>query len=330
MTTRIEAYGKKTGMRMAYMVYGERDGNSERGVPLLMSVMQTAKKLNRYTDATLSGVEDRAKISQAIEHDIKGTGEDPYLGRKAVASIPFNPSLPNPNKDLAVDVNGIALARNVTATTGHSTVNLPRGAKLVSLGVSQEASLAETAMFYMDTICATVDMPPDVALGKFNGSFSSSRMSGKSWEHTFKTKRRFFSEQYNNPWVALQIYVWVNQNKINAPGFVDAVNNNDEIIKEAYLYSNWEGDNYPDIDPLKTANAARVMLGDRAKNMPLITTEKASEMVDGGEYYSTLEQFAEELEEANKLGIPPSVGSGMSNGSVEGEETEEDDKGDGK
>ena len=50
---RIEAWGKSTGRRVAYMVYGlERRVEDCRGEPLLAIVLQSLKEIDRYRDST--------------------------------------------------------------------------------------------------------------------------------------------------------------------------------------------------------------------------------------------------------------------------------------
>jgi capsid protein len=160
-------------------------------------------------------------------------------------------------------------------------------------------------MFHVDLICAAVNIPPNVAMSKYEDSFSASRMAGKDWEHTFMTDREKFSHQYLAPIYALQMYLLALTNEIQAPGLVESIRQNKEIVMNAYYYARWIGDKFPDIDPLKTANYLRKMLGASFDHMPLMTMEAAAEDAMQGNYSSIIKQATKEKETAAKLGLKP-------------------------
>lgn len=297
---RIEAIGKKSGMVMAYMVCGLKYTiDSERGMPLIAVVMETAKKLERYTSAALGGAEERQKIALFFEHGQSSNNEDPTVGQRAKAAAGFN----NVAADLPIDINANQLANQVAASTNKTVYNLPNDVTIKAIESKQEVHVQDFGMFNIDLICAAVGIPPNVAMSKYEDSFSASRMAGKDWEHTFMNERKTFSQQYLNPIYALQTYVWVHQNKITAPGYLTAITQKNEIAVASYLHCRWVGDKFPDIDPLKTANALRVMLGHTADHLPMITMEAAAEQTDQGEFTSIINQVAKELEQAKALGI---------------------------
>lgn len=325
-TIRIEAYGSKSGRRMAYLYVETKDTdvNATRGVSLIMSIMQTAKKLGRYIDASLARAEDVAKMSLLIQHEINGTGEDPFIQQRATASL-GRPLASTPNDDLAFDVNGIALQNRVAASTKHTTVNLPRGAKVATVDSSHEAKVAEFVCINADIMCAAINMPPDVMWGKYNGSFSSSRMSGKAWESTFISVRNNFGQMDMDIMYELQMYVWVNMNMIQAPGFILAIQKKNDLVIQAYLFSSWVGDKYPDIDELKTANYVRRAMGSAGEHLPLMTGEEAAQILGQGDYSGILNQYSAELAAAEKLQIARQDARTANDGSVEENAEDESD-----
>lgn len=297
---RIEAIGRKSGMVMAYMIFGFKYTiDSERGMPLLVAVMETAKKLERYNSAALASAEERQKIPYFFEHGVTSTNEDPQLGIRAKITAGRH----NIQADTATTINGDQLASKVAASTNKQVYNLPNDVSVKSLESKQELHVSEFSMLHVDLICATVGIPPNVAMSKYEDSFSASRMAGKDWEHTFMLERKTFSQQYLDPIYALQVYVWVHSNEIQAPGYLTAFMKGDEMAINAYLYARWVGDSFPDIDPLKTAKYLREMTGPTLAHIPFMTPESATEYMGQGSSDAIMEQVSKDLELAEKLGI---------------------------
>ena len=301
---RIEAFGKKSGMRMAYLLVGPKYTiDSERGMPLLAAVMETAKKLERYNAAAVAGAEERQKVSFFFEHDTLSSNEDPQAGIRAKASAGRG----NIQADLAPDVNGNRLAANIAVSEERNVYNLPNGTTIKSIDSKQEVNVNEFGMFQIDLICAAVGIPPNVAMSKYEDSFSASRMAGKDWEHTFMLDRKTFSQQYLDPIYSLQVYLWVLNNKVEAPGYVKALMEKNEFATAAYLSCRWVGDSFPDIDPLKTAKYLRTMMGPALAHLPIMDAEAAAEAGMQGEWDGIVRQSSEELKMAARVGITPPV-----------------------
>jgi len=71
----------------------------------------------------------------------------------------------------------------------------------------------------------------------------------------------------------------------------------------AFNLSRWIGAPVPHIDPLKEAKAEREKLGSLGKDVPLTTVEKATESLGTGEADENFLRFAEELAQADELGL---------------------------
>ncbi len=205
--------------------------------------------------------------------------------------------------DIAIDARAEKIANDVTVTMNSQFTNLPRGVKANSLEPKQELSVSEFTEAVIDIICMGLEIPPNVAMAKYNDSFSASRMAGKDWEHTFMTDRADFAEQYLNPIKELQMWLWVLEAKIQAPGYLQRLKSNNHIALAAYYNCSWDGAKFPDIDPLKTANALRKELGPTFDHMPLRTPESAAKTIGQGEYDAILKQSAKELDTAKNLNM---------------------------
>ena len=303
---RVKARDSK-GFLRAYMIYGFKpELDATRGTPLLTIVMQNAANLTRYLSAVVTSAEERAKFPFFFEHGSTSMEDDPLAGRRAKAYIAMPPNGPTSGAmatDIAIDSLGNQIANDVAVSMNKTVVNLPRDVKAVSLESKTELHVKEFTTFMIDIICAAVGIPPNVAMSKYEDSFSASRMAGKDWEHTFMTEREWFSQQYLNPIHDLQMYVWVLENKLQAPGYINALAANNELAVAAYNHCRWNGDMFPDIDPLKTANYLKVMTGVGGEYMPLMTNETAAKIMGQGEYAAILKQVSDERKKAAGLGI---------------------------
>ncbi len=297
---RIPAIDEVSGLTTAFLVYGlEYRLDNMRGLPLISGVLETLKKMERYKEATLGSAEERAKIVLAIEHSRDSTGESPLLGQLTKAHNYDNPL----DEQLPKDVNGENLANTIAATTNKQTYNMPIGSKLTSLDTKNDLYFKDFYTINIDSVCSTLNIPPDVAKSMYNSNFSASRAALKDWEHTLHIKRKKFSYQFYRPIYKFWMHIQVLKNKVNAPGYLMAVlKNNNEVIS-AYTTARWVGSPVPHIDPLKEVNAERAKLGASAAALPLTTLEAATEHLNSGESESNLEQYANELKKAKALDI---------------------------
>lgn len=295
---RIQAKSS-TGLTMAYMVIGlEYRLDSKRGLPLLSAVFEKLKQLERYQTATIGSAEERAKIPYTIEHILGSTGENPLLGQ--MAKIMNADAVVD---DVAIDDVGNKLAANVAATSNKMVYNLPVNSQMKALESKNELYFKDFFSVNIDLVCASVEIPPNVAMSKYDSNFSASRAALKDWEHTLNVKRYGFSSQFWQPIYALFLEVMVLKSKIIAPGYISAkVTGNDDVL-DAYRSARFVGANVPHIDPLKEVQAQRAKLGDTGASLPLATLESATEALNEGESGANMEQYATELQRSKDLKI---------------------------
>jgi capsid protein len=284
---------------MAFMVYGlEYRLDSNRGIPLITVVMEKLKKMERYSEATLGSAEERQKIAYSIEHEAYSTGQNP-LDQQLAKAFNINPA----KDDVPVDIDGRVLARNITATTNKQAINMPLGAKLNVLESKNELHFKDFYTVNIDLVCAALGIPPNVAMSKYDANFSASRAALKDWEYTLIVDRNQFDRQFYKTCFNFWFYVNVLNNKIQAPGYIQAFNTNNRMVTEAYTRSRWVGANVPHIDPLKEVNAERAKLGDTGASIPLTTVEAATEALNGGDSKANLNQYSKELKTSKDLGV---------------------------
>jgi capsid protein len=118
-------------------------------------------------------------------------------------------------------------------------------------------------------------------------------------------ERNDFTNQYFHYVYKFWLYSEMIQNKIPAQSSLKAFFEGNIMITEAYERMRFTGPHFPHIDPVKEVKAEREKLGELGKMIPLTTVELATEALGGGDSDSNMEQFADEMQIADNLGIKP-------------------------
>jgi capsid protein len=296
---RVPAFGPKSKQKMAFLVYGsEFRIDSVRGMPLIATVLETLKKLDRYKEATVGSAEERQKIVYQIVHDLNATGENPLLANLATAL-----DADADGAGLPTDEAGTKLARTVAVMTQKQTFNMSQGSELKSLESKNELTFKEFYDTNFDIVCAAVGIPPNVARMLYTDSFSASRAALKDWEHSLRVERKDFSDQFNANVYRFWLWTEILAQKVQAQGYINALAQDNDTIIDAYTSAKWIGANVPHIDPLKEVKAEREKLGELGKAIPLTTVEDATEALSCGDSDANMEQFGEELNYAKSLNL---------------------------
>jgi len=301
---RIPARSTQNGLQIAFLVYGlEYRLDNVRGIPLISAVMETVAKLDRYKEATVASAEEISKIVYTIEHQQYSTGESPLTKQLAAA---FSDS---DSDQLPETLSGEQLANKVASTTNKQTYNMPVGSSLKQLENKNQIYFKDFYTVNIDLVCATMQIPPDVAMSKYGESYSASRAAIKDWEHTLNVNRKDFSEQFYNPVYEFWLDVQILMNKVQAPGYINARAKKDDDILECYRTARFVGPSVPFIDPVKEVEAARRRLGDLGASIPLSTVEQECETLNTGDSDANIKQFILEYQGfTGEMGleVPPS------------------------
>lgn len=300
-TERIEAKGKKSGLTMAFLVYGQKYRlDTHRGMPLIATVLETLKKLERYKEATVGSAEERQKIAYFFKHGRTSDGENP-VSKNMVRAYDLDAT----TNQIPIDEVGNQLADTFAATTNKTVINMPIDSEIVALESKNELYFKDFYTVNIDIVCATVGIPPNVAMSKYDSNFSASRAALKDWEHTMNVNRKKFADAFYQKIYNFFFEIEVLKNKISAPGYLQAKVSKNYYVIDAYRNARWIGPSVPHIDPVKEVEAERAKLGAAAANIPLTTVERATEVLNGGDSVANVKQFAKELEVAKKLEIIP-------------------------
>ena len=290
---RIETYGRKTGKKQAWLMYGMKGKKSDvRGVSLLLAVLETVSSMSEYKDSTLKSAKTNANIPYTIEHSQFSDGEDPRTQLMAQA---FGKGKGVALETLTSECD--AKASKIAMETNNQTFNMPVGSKLARHTGSTDESFKDFFLVNIDVVYATLGIPPEVALDKFGGAYSGSRAALKAWEYKMMVDRtnilkRQFYQPFYNYWLDIAII----DNLIQAPSYLQAMFDNNYMVLGAYRSCRFIGAGVPHIDPAKEANAERTILGKKLADAPLSTIEESIEKLGRGDYEQVVKKVNEEYQ----------------------------------
>lgn len=310
---RIEAFGKESGKRLAWIVYADKlSHDHKRGVPDTMQVIEKATKLDRFNEAVVAGAEQRANVVYAIEHTADSTGED-ILSQYANNAIPGLGDVDG-ETDSTPYVLADASAQRIMEATESTAINMPIGAKLNFLQSDRENNFESFDNASSKKVAASMNIPLEVALHSYNSNYSASRAAINGFGHMNEIDQVKFSNQFYKPIYKLWFYLMTYTNVIDAPGYIVAEQQKNRLVVDAYTGCKFVGKKMPHIDPLKEANAIRKFLGDRTKGeIPLISNEQAAEMANAGDFTENIEEYWEEMQNEAYINVLKTLNDGNSN-----------------
>lgn len=270
----------KAGSRQAWLMKGTRYKiNSDRGMSLLTAVLERDAKLDRFIEATVGAAEENAKIPYQITHSQYSNGEDPMIQNAAQAMGLKKANTVNET------ATAEAYASKIQQTTGKMTFNMPVGAEIKTNTNHSDPNFKDFYTPNAEFIYSTIGIPPEVALSKYGGTYSGSRAAQKSWEYKMLVERSSCISEFGYKpcyeyWFTINLY----KNNIDAPGCRQAIIDGDWLVKNAYMDCKFIGQKVPHIDPVKEANAVRILLGKKYETIPLISGEQACENMNTGDF----------------------------------------------
>lgn len=295
---RIPARSRTINKTTAYLVYSNRYRvDYVRGMPMISCVLESLTKLDRYKEAAVGSAEEVAKIAYQIVHGASSTGKNPMANNIANAGLKGMK-----NAEPFQNFNSDELANKASATLGKMVINNTQDSKIEALEHKNELYFKEFWETNFNIICGALGIPPEIALGRYENNFSSSRMAGKSWEYAMKTDRKNFTHTFYKPYYNTWLYMEILTGKIKAPKYLESVMNENYMVIDSYENCRFIGASIPHVDPEKEVKAERLKLGD--DTTPLTTHNQACEALNSGDFEENISRFKDEQDYVNKtLGI---------------------------
>lgn len=280
---RVQAYGDRTGLPNILHIMDAERPDQYRGVTYLAPVMETVLQIRRYTESELMAALVQSFFTAWIETETD-TADTPFneVGAGDIAGIPSVAGA-----DTGSLVNNVSNDPNEYEMAPATVLHLKPGEKVNFGNPNIPTAGFET---FVKTVCRLIgsglELPYDVLIKEFNSSYSASRGALlEAWE-AFKTRRKWFVDDFCQPTYEAFLAEAVALGRINAPGFFS-----DPLIREAWCGARWIGPVQGSLDPKKEAEAAIMLIDHGIKTHEQVTRE-----MSGGDWEENVEQLRRENE----------------------------------
>lgn len=266
--TRVEAYGRRTGLPNILHIMDSERPDQYRGVPYLARVIEPLLQMRRYTEAELMAALVQSFFTAFVKTE-SGSND-----------MPFNEVGGDDVEEVSRDPNEYEM--------GPGTVNIMEPGEDVAFGSPTHPNTGFDV--FMRSICeqvgAELEIPADLLLMAFNSSYSASRAALLEAWKAFRMKREWITQDFCRPVYELWLTEAVARGRIIAPGFLT-----DPLIRQAYLASEWIGPSQGQLDPTKEVQAAVMAIENG-----LTTREAEAIKLNGSEYAANVDKLASENE----------------------------------
>lgn len=235
--TRVQAFGTRTGRRNILHIMSDVERPAQRrGVPMLAPVIESLKQLTRYTEAELMA----SVIAGMFTVFVKTDSPESPLGAGAFP-MP-QPVAPQTQNDYALG-NGSIVQLNSDESIDIANPSRPNTAfDGFVLAVCRQIGTA-------------LEIPYELLIKNFTASYSASRASLLEAWKMFRMRREWLVNQFCQPVYEEWLTEAVLKGRIKADGFFA-----DPAIRQAWCGAEWYGDSQGQLDPLKEANASKVLV----------------------------------------------------------------------
>lgn len=272
--TRVEKYGKITGMpNILHLMDAERP-EQLRGVPFITPVMETIMQLSRYLQAESMAALLETCYSGYITSE---TTDSP------ITSVPTGNGVEGEEEETDIERDLDALAPE----PGGGIFQLLPGENITFNDPKRPGTQFDPFTSCLAKyIGSALEIPADVLLKSYNSSYSASRAAMQDFWRMVEMTRDWFASDFCG-----QVYTeWLTEaiasGRIDAPGFF-----NDPRKRKAWLGHQWTGSAMPHLDPTKEAKAMQIMTENG-----WLTHKQATTKLNGGDWEKNITELQKETE----------------------------------
>jgi lambda family phage portal protein len=274
--TKVLAFGAKSGRRnVLHLMDKERIGQ-RRGMPLLATVVEPIKQIQRLTEAELMA----SVIASFFTVFVKTTSGESGMMEQFT------------EEESVLDKSGDADSMGENATNRDDNLYELGSGLINELAEDQDISIADPkrpndnydAFFtsIVKQIGASIEMPYEQLMMIYQSSYSASRAALlEAWKF-YRMRRNWLATKFCQPiyeeWLAEAVSI----GRVSAPGFFD-----DPMMRKAWSGTLWAGQGQGQIDPVKETKAAMMRIQGK-----LSTYEDEYLSITGGDWEKNIIRLA--------------------------------------
>lgn len=280
---RLQAVGKRTGRRVAWLVYGnvtDKRMGDIRGKPLLTLVMQSAQELDKYKDSA----QRKALTASFYAMFVKKTEDKP-------GTNPMRGGAVRKGTEIVIDSTGVERTFNVAETIPGVIIDeLQHGEEPVAFpATGTDEKLGDFESAIISSIAWGHGVPPEILTLSFNSNYSASQAAINEFKIQMNMVRASFGDDLLQHIYEDWLLSMTLQQKVEAAGLVEAWRARDYETVGAWVAADWTGNIKPAVDMSKlvkgyvelrdqgwitNARAARELTGTKfSKNVKALAIE---------------------------------------------------------
>lgn len=281
---RINAWGPRSGRRIAWLVYGtDKRMDDVRGEPLLSLIMQSLKEIDRYRDSALRKATINAILAMWVEKGEDKMGSLPSLAGATSKTKVAVPDTESTARELTIQgqlpgvvIDGLQKNEKINA---HTTAGTD-----INFGLFEEAII--------QSIAWSMEIPPNILRLAFSSNYSASQGENNEYKVYLNMSRTRIGESSLQPEYNEWFLSSVLNNDINAPGFFEAWKDPKKyLIYGAWVASDWSGAIKPSTDIVKTARGYEAFI-----EMGAITRARTAKETTGTRFEKNVKTLKRENE----------------------------------
>jgi len=296
---RVLRFGERSGRLQVLHLFNKERPGQRRGMPILAYVMEQMKQLTRLSDSELMAAVVTSFYTVFVKNIL---GEKPYAEGYVPEERVTNENEREQDKHL------------LEMGTG----------SIIQLGDNEDVEIADPkrpnglySPFFeaiLKQIGSSLEIPFELLIMHFSASYSASRGAILEAQKTFRTKRKWFVEEFCQPVYVEFLTEAVINGRIIAPGFLT-----DPLIKQAWCNSRWGGPGTGQLDPKKETEAIIKRL-----DAKLTTYEDELQTLNGLDWDTNITRRAREEKRLKDLGLSVTVSQEEPDNSLPGNEGQAD------
>lgn len=266
--TRVEAYGKQTGLPNVLHIMNAERPEQYRGVTYLAQIIEPLLQTRRYTESEITAAVVESFFTAFIKTN---TNKDEFpigeVGEERGEQVSYDP-----NEYEMGPGNVVHLNPDESVEFGDP--------KRPASGFGS----------FMKEMCgqigAALEIPRDILMKEFNSSYSASRGALLEAWKAFRMYRKWFVDDFCSPVYGIWMAEAVARGRISAPGFFQ-----DPLVRNAWMGCEWIGPTQGQLDPVKevTAEIMSVAAG-------FSTNADSAIRINGSDWNHNMDQIQREEE----------------------------------